>query len=128
MHDLRALLAGMAPALLPGEYVFCTLPPGTEPLAGIVPFATVREAEGLTLVVERGLAPPDAPCSAPMRAITLTVHSSLDAVGFIAAIARALADAGIPANVIAGYYHDHVLVPTERAADAMRALRAISAG
>ncbi|HEV2738814.1 MAG TPA: ACT domain-containing protein [Candidatus Elarobacter sp.] len=98
--DLRALLAGMTPTLRPEVYVFWTLPPG-EPLPpGIAPFATVREDEGLTVVIEHQ------PTWEPVdddayRAITLGVHSSLHAVGFIAAVARALADAGIPANVIA---------------------------
>jgi hypothetical protein len=64
--------------------------------------------------------------SEPFRAITLSVHSSLEAVGLIVAVSRALADAGIPANVIAGYHHDHVLVPTDRAAEALRALGALS--
>lgn len=75
----------------------------------------------MTIVVERppvsGFSGDDA-----FRAITLAVHSSLNAVGFIAAVARALADAGIPANVFAGYHHDHLLVPAAQANDAMSAL------
>jgi uncharacterized protein len=55
--------------------------------------------------------------------LTLTVFSALEAVGLTAAVARALADEGIPCNVLAGYHHDHMLVPEERAGDAMRVLR-----
>ena len=64
----------------------------------------------------------------PFRAawLTLTVHSALEAVGLTAAVATALAAAGIPANVLAGYFHDHVLVPEDRADDAIRALRALA--
>jgi hypothetical protein len=120
--DLRALLAGMTPILRPEVYVFRTLPPGESLPAGIVPFATVREDEGLTIVVEHQ---PTwgSPDDEAYRAITLGVHSSLNAVGFIAVVARALAEAGIPANVIAGYHHDHVLVAAARAEQAMTILR-----
>lgn len=52
-------------------------------------------------------------------AITLNVQWSLEAVGFIAAVSRALADMGIPANVLAGYHHDHVLVPSDRASEGL---------
>jgi uncharacterized protein len=119
--ELPALLAAMAPVLRVEEYVFCTLPPGAELPAGVVPFAAVREDEGLSLVVERAHAG-DLRCSAPFRAITLTVHSSLEAVGLTAAVARALADLGIPANVVAGFHHDHVFVPADHADEALRAL------
>jgi len=34
--------------------------------------------------------------------------------GMTAAIARLLGDAGISANVVAAYYHDHIFVPWER--------------
>jgi hypothetical protein len=124
-RDLGALLAGMTPVLRPQEYVFCTLPPGAE--AGeLAAFASVREDEGLTIVVEREQAR-GLTCSAPFRAITLAVHSSLDAIGFIAAVSAALTVAALPANVIAGYHHDHVLVPAERADDALAVLLALAA-
>jgi hypothetical protein len=122
--DLRALLAGMTPTLRPEEYVFVTLPPGKAIPPGVVPFATVREDEGLTVVVEREQATQPAP-DETFRAITLGVHSSLNAVGFIAVIARALADADIAANVFAGYHHDHVLVPVASAQEAMTVLRSL---
>jgi hypothetical protein len=124
--NLRALLAGMNPMLRPEEYVFCTLPPGEAIPPGVVPFATVREDEGLTMVTERAHASDvmvDASCSAPFRAITLAVQSSVSAVGFIAAVARALAAAGIAANVVSGYHHDHLLVPAARSRQAMDVLR-----
>ena len=125
--DLKTLLASMKPVLRPHHYVFQTLPPGETVPAGVEPFATVREDEGLTVVMEYSSA--STPRSAgddAFRAITLDVHSSLNAVGFIAAIARALADAGIPANVIAGYHHDHLLVPAASAEQAMTILHALA--
>jgi len=112
----------MTPTLRPEVYVFWTLPPGATLPNGIVPFATVREDEGLTVIIEHQLTWESAGDDA-YRAITLGVHSSLNAVGFIAAVARALADADIPANVVAGYHHDHLLVPADRADRAMAVLR-----
>ena len=36
------------------------------------------------------------------------------------------ADEGISANVIAGYFHDHILVPWGRSADALAALKRLA--
>jgi hypothetical protein len=96
--------------------------------SGLLAFCLVREREGLTAIIERdealrrGLA-----YTYDARRITLSVHSSLDAVGFIAVISRRLAGAGISCNVIASYYHDHILVPVDRAEEAMTLLLEIAA-
>lgn len=117
--DLARLLAGMRPDLHPERYVFVLEPPD-----GLVPLATVREAEGLSAIVTavdaeaHGLAG-EFPCAG----ITLRVHSALEAVGFLAAIARALTDAGISTNAVAGFHHDHLFVPWGRRHDAMAVLR-----
>ncbi|HWN28685.1 MAG TPA: ACT domain-containing protein [Actinomycetospora sp.] len=124
--DLARLLAGMDPALHPERYVFVTAP--TLP-AGLVPLATIREDEGLSAVVTaadadaHGLAG-EFPCAG----ITLRVHSALEAVGFLAAIARALTDAGIETNPVAGFHHDHLFVPWDRREDAMAVLRRLACG
>jgi hypothetical protein len=124
-RDLGRLLAGMRPMLdrVPHGYAKAeVLPPG------LVPFATVSEEEGLTLVApvqdlrRAGLDP-----GPPFARITLTVHSDLQAVGLTAAFARALADRGLPANVIAGFRHDHIFVPWDSRDAAMAALRELSA-
>jgi len=47
------------------------------------------------------------------------VHSSLEALGLTAAVSAALTEAHISCNVLAGFHHDHLLVPV---ADADRAL------
>lgn len=54
--------------------------------------------------------------------ITLTVHSSLDAVGLTAAVSKKLSDRKISANIVAGFYHDHIFVPAEKADLALKAL------
>jgi hypothetical protein len=59
----------------------------------------------------------------PSRMITLNVHSSLDAVGFIALIATKLAAAGMGVNPVAGFFHDHIFIPEARAEDAMNLLQ-----
>ena len=57
--------------------------------------------------------------------LTLTVHSAWEAVGLTAAVAARLAEEGIPANVLAGYAHDHILVPPDRADEAIAAIRSL---
>lgn len=114
-RDLTRLLAEARPVLDPATYVFVTKPGGALPDDPAV-IGTFREAEGLTLIAERGWAEREGlPHIFPCRRITLAVHSSLEAVGLMAAIASALAEAGISANPVAGYFHDHIFVPEEKA-------------
>jgi uncharacterized protein len=133
-RDLRRLLAAMEPVLRPGEFVFAVL--GDESRLGEVAVeatvreedeATVREEEGLTVVVARERAD-DLGLAYDFAAawITLRVHSALDAVGLTAAVSRALADAGMSCNVLAGAYHDHLLVPAGRGDEAVAILRELS--
>lgn len=113
--DLDTLLASLEPRLHAGELVFCTLPGAAYgDRTDLEPLAAFAEEEGLTLVVPRrraeaaGLA-----WEGPFRCLILTVHSSLAAVGLTAAVAAALTDRGISANVLAAFHHDHLLVPAE---------------
>lgn len=123
--DLSALLRGMRPVLNGGIYAYCVLPSGME-LRGIEVLATFREHEGVTVILEESAALA-AGLEIRFRAawITLAVDSALAAVGFTAAFARALGDAGIACNVIAAVHHDHVFVPVERAQDALDTLQAL---
>ena len=121
--DLNRLLASMEPELFAGAYGYASLP-AVPP--GLVPFATVAEAEGLTVVaLAADLSAAGVAYQGDWARISLTVHSDLAAVGLTAAIAAALTALGISANVVAGYYHDHVFVPWQRRDDAMAALRAL---
>jgi hypothetical protein len=125
--NLARLLAGMAPQLLSGEYVFCTLPGSRYgDAAHLEPIAAVTETEGLTLVVPRERAAQAGyACEQVMRCISLTIHSDLEAVGLTAAVSTALAQQGISANVIAAYHHDHVFVPVSSAEQALEVLQAL---
>src|SRR5579863_4220320 len=115
--ELRVLLRSMKPVLHTDEFVFCT----AAEAAGVDAIAVFREPEGLTLICRRGEADRRGlPFTFPCRMITLNVHSSLEAVGFLAAIAGELARAGIAMNAVSGYYHDHLFVGL---ADAERALK-----
>lgn len=126
--DLEALLARMSPRLLDGEFVFLSFADGAYgDRAELEPVAAVREDEGLTLIVPRHLADAHGLAyESVFRAITLQVHSSLDAVGLTAAFAARLAERGISANVVAGFYHDHVYVQRDAAAGALEALESLS--
>jgi hypothetical protein len=127
VSDLAVLLASMRPELHAGAWAWCALPPGTGP-GDIEAIATMREGEGLSLVVaEADAVARGWPIAFVSAWITLSVHSDLAAVGLTAAFARALGDAGISCNVIAGVHHDHLFVPVGRAADAMAALHALQA-
>ncbi len=125
--DLATLLSEMSPQLEDREYVFASVEPAeASRYLALDPLGFFREAEGLTLILERSVAESHAlAASAPMRCITLTVHSSLEAVGLTAAIATELAGLGISANVVAAYYHDHVFVPCAQAEQAVAALAAL---
>lgn len=122
--DPARLLAGMDPVLHADRYVFVTV---AELPTGLTPVATIREDEGLSAVVTgddadaHGLAG-EFGCAG----ITLRVHSALGAVGFLAVITRALADAGIGTNPVAGFHHDHLFVPWERRHDALAVLRELA--
>jgi len=125
--DLGALLRNMTAELVPGVFVFVTLPDRAVP-PGLTPRMVFQEAEGTTLIVLQSEAEAarleyEFPC----RMITLNVHSALEAVGFLAVIATALAGEGMGVNPVAGFYHDHLFVPQDRADDALRILARMAA-
>lgn len=59
--------------------------------------------------------------------LELSVNSDLNAVGFLARVATALADAGVPCNAVAAYHHDHIFVPEDKADTAILALQDLRA-
>ena len=122
--DLAIMLENSRPIVNPGEYFF--VPIDDETLNKLPRSATLFEFkehrspkkphEGTTIIIERseaekhGIKPKDDYVAAWL---TLEVQSSLEAVGLTAVFAKALGDAGVSANVVAAYYHDHIFVGVE---------------
>lgn len=126
-RDIATLLRAMQPMLDPQPWAFGTLPPGTALPDGLEPLATMREAEGLSIIAStEALAAAGLAHQPGWALITLTIHSSLEAVGLIAAVSAALAAAGISVNPVAGYHHDHLFVPWENRHAAMQAIEALT--
>jgi uncharacterized protein len=126
--SLLQLLRSMRPILHDGEYVFCTTDMAPGEISDLKAPGRFREAEGSTLILRREQA--DAaglPYGPVFQMITLDVHSSLEAVGFLAAILATLAAHDIAVNVISAYYHDHLFVPAPRAREALLLLDNLSA-
>ncbi len=123
-NDLEKLLAHMTPELMDGEYIFCSFQDAQYgDYSDLEPLAAIIESEGLSLIIpklkadEKGIS-----YESVFKGITLKIHSSLDAVGLTAAFSGKLTEQGISANVIAGYYHDHIFVQAELADRAMKLL------
>ncbi|MGT2829136.1 ACT domain-containing protein [Streptococcus hillyeri] len=128
IRDLSQLLAGMEPVLRDGIYVYATVSDDVS-LPWDKVEATVREDEGLSVVVTEAVAD-SYNLNSQFRSawITLMVHSDLEAVGLTAAFSKVLGEAGISCNVIAGNYHDHILVPYEKANLALETLKKLQNG
>ncbi|MCK8080613.1 ACT domain-containing protein [Vibrio sp. 1CM24A] len=125
--DLDLLLKSMSPELIDGNYVFCTVDGALADYVQLNPISTFCEKEGVTLVLEEDVATKaQLDFDAVFSLITLSVHSSLEAVGLTAAFATKLGSYGISANVVAGYYHDHIFVQKDKAEAAMSALKEFS--
>jgi hypothetical protein len=121
--ELDELLKSMTPEIQNGEYVFCTVAGKIADYTQLNPLAFFMESEGLTIILSAETAKQaHLSYESTFKHITLTVHSSLEAVGLTAAVATKLSSYGISANVVAAYYHDHIFVPSERADEALSAL------
>ncbi|MFY8035776.1 MAG: ACT domain-containing protein [Cyclobacteriaceae bacterium] len=124
--DLNELLKTMKPKLHLGEYVFCVVNDSSpvDPHDVVMSF---REEEGNTLIIRKEVADQlHLSYSFVANWITLTVHSSLAAVGLTAAFSKALADQGISCNVVAAFYHDHIFVDRKDAQRSMMILSELS--
>jgi len=87
--------------------------------------ATIVEDEGTTTVLRFEDAERlGVPVAFVAAWLTVEIATELDLVGLTAAVATALADAGVACNVLAGFHHDHLLVPVD---DADRAIAVLGA-
>ena len=124
--DLQKLLQEMHPRLNEGEYVYCTLE-SKDQAAQLDPLCMFAEEESVTVILPRRQADSLGHAYATTFAwITLTVHSSLEAVGLTSVVSHALAQAKISCNVVAAYYHDHIFVPVQDAALALTVLQTLT--
>ncbi|KAH8597000.1 ACT domain-containing protein [Bisporella sp. PMI_857] len=128
--SLSTLIRSMEPILSPTRYVYLSIPnssPIARDAAALQPVVTVREDEGLTMVLEQDIADANKlEYSYVAALISLKVHSALEAVGLTAAFATALMEKGISANVVAGFYHDHLYVAWDDREKALEALKELS--
>ena len=119
---MARMVGRLAPVLAPDIYTFATVS-DSEVEKIRQPQGVFREREGVSLscllreAQELGFMH-----EGEFKMISLTIHSSLHAVGLTACVADALADYGISCNVVAGFYHDHLFVPADRANEAMTIL------
>jgi uncharacterized protein len=110
--DLATLLKNMQPSCDRRMFVFVSIDEVRYKQLQIVPMGIFRETEGITIIASQEDADLEAlPYSDIWALITLTVHSSLTAIGFLAAVTQKLAAAGISVNAISAYYHDHLFIP-----------------
>lgn len=125
--DIDVLLKTMKPHHNGGEYVFCTISDLSDiALQDII--CMFHEKEGYTVVLEKEMADVlQLEYSFVASWITLTVHSSLEAVGLTAAFSTALSAEGISCNVVAAFYHDHIFVAQKDTEKAMEILNRFSA-
>ena len=125
--NLNTLLQSMQPILCQGEYVFCSISDRDNRYIQLNPVCTFKEDKGITLILRREQADAVAlSYTAVFSMITLSVHSSLEAIGFLAAITGKLAQHNISVNPVSAYYHDHLFVPVSRTKEVMMLLQEFS--
>jgi hypothetical protein len=126
-QNLAQLLKSMQPILLPEEYVFCCVSENLIKRLNISALGQFRESEGITLIITKQEAEnANLEYQYVSKMITLSVHSSLEAIGFLAAITTKLAENGISVNAISAYYHDHLFVSVENSDRALQLLLEMS--
>lgn len=124
--DLGKLLAGMHPTLSDEQFAFATARSLQDVPVAVSIVGTFVESEGVTIIAPLSeIVGTALKHSGPWAKISLEIHSSLTAVGLTAKIATALAGEGISANMIAGYFHDHVFVPWEQREAALAILNCL---
>lgn len=108
--SLKECLKNLNPKLNIGDFAFCIVNDLTKINLGDV-IMVFREGEGITIILRKELADSlNLKYSFVSSWITLTVHSSLTAVGLTATFSKALSEKGITCNVVSAFYHDHIFV------------------
>lgn len=126
---LDTLVKTMQPILHEDVFVFHSSDISMRDAAALDPVLMFREAEGTALILKQETADKHGlPYVSPSQMITLNVYSSLEAVGFLAAITKSLAQENISVNAVSAHFHDHLFVPESRSNDAMGILKRMIVG
>ena len=124
--NLEILLKTMKPKMNLGEFVFCEVE-NLEKIKLNEIVMSFREEESITIITKKEIADKlNLKYSFIASWITLTIHSSLEAVGLTAAFSKALSKKGISYNVVAAFYHDHIFVDKKDTEKAMEILNKFS--
>lgn len=132
-QDLNTLLSTLSVKLHDPTYVFVTIPATNPAPAELLTSSSAvmvfREAEGLTVITTVDVAESfglDYVFRSKM--LMLEVQSSLEAIGFMAAITKILAEKGIGCNPVSAYFHDHLFVAEGHALAALSCLQDLAVG
>ncbi len=127
--DLAKLLSTLCVHKRNGVWRFETIGADEASWAELVNLRAVRtiamlfqETEGLTVITA---ADQDTPQHNRWVWLELSVYSDLQAVGFLARVSAALADADVPCNAVAAFHHDHIFVPEKKAQAAISAIEGL---
>jgi uncharacterized protein len=125
INNLDELLKSMNPELSKDKFVFCTTNKDLD--LKLIPKMIFHEKEGETFIIRKEEADRyKLEYNGIWSMITLTVHSDLNAVGFLAKITEKLAKHGISVNPVSAYYHDHLFVPFDKSKEAIKVLEEFS--
>ena len=117
----------MNPELDNDSYVFLSVSEKEFKNLKINPLLIYKEKEGITLILDKESADKNnLSYNGVWSLITLKVNSDLNAVGFLAAISKKLAEAGISINAVSAYYHDYLFVHYKKSKEALRLLKELS--
>lgn len=125
-NDLQMLLKTLKPEMLNDEYVFCSLNKNQK-IDDYDFISSFKEQEGFSIIITKEEADiKKIQYNSVFKCISLSVHSSLTAVGLTAAVSKKLAENNISSNVVAAYYHDHIFVPKDKSLLAIDLLESLS--
>jgi hypothetical protein len=127
VSDIGELMASMEPEIRERDLVFCTLDWDNLPEDPIDPLLLFKEREGFTVIItEKKAKTLNLSYNLTWARIELTVHSSLNAVGFLAEVTKVLAENGLSVNVVSAFHHDHLFIPSGDAKKALKVLTDLS--
>lgn len=127
VKNLKRILKSINPSLDERDFVFISITKNNMKNLKFKPLLMFEEKEGVTLIVTKEEAVANKLSYENFWSlITLTVHSDLNAVGFLAIITQELAKNNISVNVVSAFYHDHLFVIKEKSREAYNLIKNLS--